>query len=642
MDKNTVTGLILIAAVLIGYSYCTTQRNLENAEKPATEQVNTTEKDTRQPSLKQTTAVAETDTVSPFHNCKVTAADTLNGKTFVSIENEKLKIEIDPVGGVVANVYLKEYKEGTKEYRYKSYNDFNTGKNTPLHLYRDQDAQLVFTLDTKEGQLSTADYLFTPCEQGTDHVTMRMVSADGKSELDFVYRLQKDNYMLDFSIASKGMDRLVSSNTRTIGINWQERISQLEKGFKFENDHSMLTYKVAGGDSETLSEHEAEKGTEFEGDVTWVAFKNQYFSSVLISETPMKPYSLETQRLEKGKFLKQYSAQMQASYDCTGKKPTQMQFYFGPNQFRLLKSMDQYAVGGEKDLEMEELVYLGWPLFKWINRFFTLYVFDFLTRLGLPMGIVLLLITILLRFIVYIPTRKSFMSSAKMRVLKPKIDELSKQYPNKEDAMKKQQAMMALYSQYGVSPMGGCLPMLIQMPIWIAMFNFVPNAIELRQEGFLWAEDLSTYDSLLSWDTNLWAIGDHLSLFCLLFCATNILYSYMTMRQQRETMAPEQYQQMKMMQWMMYLMPVFFFFMFNDYSSGLNYYYFISLLASALTMWYLRRTTDDKKLLAKLEENYKANKNNPHKKPRGLAARLEALQKQQEAMMQAQQSRKGK
>ena len=172
------------------------------------------------------------------------------------------------------------------------------------------------------------------------------------------------------------------------------------------------------------------------------------------------------------------------------------------------------------------------------------------------------------------------------------------------------------------------------------MFNFVPNAIELRQEGFLWAEDLSTYDSLISWNHHIWGIGDHLSLFCLLFCATNILYSFMTMRQQRESMSSEQAQQMKLMQWMMYLMPVFFFFMFNDYSSGLNYYYFISLLASALTMWYLRRTTDDAKLLAKLEENFRANKNNPNKKPTGLAARLEALQKQQEAMMKAQQQRK--
>ncbi len=232
------------------------------------------------------------------------------------------------------------------------------------------------------------------------------------------------------------------------------------------------------------------------------------------------------------------------------------------------------------------------------------------------------------------------MSSAKMRVLKPKVDEIAKKYPKPEDAMRRQQETMTLYSQYGANPMGGCLPMLIQMPIWIAMFNFVPNAIELRQQGFLWADDLSTYDDIITWSTTLPFIGNHLSLFCLLFCATNILYSVMTMRQQRETMSGEQAQQMKMMQWMMYLMPVFFFFMFNKYSSGLNYYYFISLLASAVTMWYLRRSTDDAKLLAKLEANYQANKNNPNRKPSGLAARLEALQKQQEAMLEAQKNKR--
>ena len=262
--------------------------------------------------------------------------------------------------------------------------------------------------------------------------------------------------------------------------------------------------------------------------------------------------------------------------------------------------------------------------------------------MNLPMGIVLLLITLLLRVIVDAPTRKSYMSSAKMRVLKPKVDEISKKYPKQEDAMKRQQEIMTLYSQYGVSPMGGCLPMLIQMPIWIAMFNFVPNAIELRQQSFLWADDLSTYDDLISWNFEIWGLGNHLSLFCLLFCACNLLYSYLMMRQQKETMSGEQAQQMKLMQWMMMLMPLFFFFMFNKYSAGLNYYYFISLLFSALTMWYLRKTTDDAKLLAKLEENYKANKNNPNKKPTGLAARLEALQKQQQEMLEQQRKRNGR
>jgi YidC/Oxa1 family membrane protein insertase len=220
------------------------------------------------------------------------------------------------------------------------------------------------------------------------------------------------------------------------------------------------------------------------------------------------------------------------------------------------------------------------------------------------------------------------MSSAKMRVLKPKIEEATKQYNKPEDAMQKQQAQMAIYSKYGVSPLSGCLPMLIQMPIWIAMFNYVPNAIQLRGESFLWMNDLSTYDPIVEWGKSLWAIGDHISLTCVLFCGANILYSIMTMRQQKDQMVGQQAEQMKMMQWMMYIMPLMFFFIFNDYSSGLNFYYFVSLFFSAAIMWTLRKTTDDEKLLAILEAKYQENKNNP-KKQSGLAARLEALQKQQ-------------
>ena len=247
------------------------------------------------------------------------------------------------------------------------------------------------------------------------------------------------------------------------------------------------------------------------------------------------------------------------------------------------------------------------------------------------MGVVLILITLLLKAITFPMVKKSYMSSAKMRVLKPKLDEATKQYDKPEDQMQKQQAMMQLYSQYGVSPLSGCLPMLIQMPIWIAMFNFVPNAIQLRRESFLWIDDLSTYDPIVEWGTHIWGIGDHLSLTCILFCVSNVLYSYMTMRQQKDQMVGAQADQMKMMQWMMYLMPLMFFFMFNDYSSGLNFYYFISLFFSAAIMWTLRKTTNDEKLLAILEARYKENKNNP-KKQSGLAARLEAMQKQAEEL----------
>ena len=304
--------------------------------------------------------------------------------------------------------------------------------------------------------------------------------------------------------------------------------------------------------------------------------------------------------------------------------------YIGPNNFRLIQDVEQQSAFG-KDLDLEQLVDLGWWLLRYINRWFTLYVFDWLTGFGLNMGIVLVLITILLKVITFPMVKKSYMSSAKMRVLKPKFDEATKQYDKPEDQMKKQQEMMSLYSKYGVSPLSGCLPMLIQMPIWLAMFFFVPNAIQLRGESFLWMSDLSTYDPIIEWGKNIWGIGDHLSLTCILFCGAQLVYTWFSMQQQKDQMVGAQADQMKMMQWMMYIMPLMFFFIFTDFSSGLNFYYFISLFMSAAIMYTLRKTTDDAKLLAILEANYQANKNNP-KKQSGLAARLEAMQKQAEEM----------
>ena len=267
-----------------------------------------------------------------------------------------------------------------------------------------------------------------------------------------------------------------------------------------------------------------------------------------------------------------------------------------------------------------------------------------MTRLGLNMGIVLLLLTIVIKFLVYPLMKKSYISSANMRVLKPKVDEISKKYPKKEDAMQKNQEVMQLYSKYGVSPMGGCLPMVIQMPIWIALFNFIPNAIELRGESFLWASDLSTYDDVIRWGQNIWAIGDHLSLFCVLWCLSTVANTWISMRQQSYTMTEEQQQQMGMMKWMSYLMPVVFFFSFNGYSSGLNYYYFVSGIISILMMWYLRKTTDDAKLLQKLEERYKRRQADPSKPGgmSGMARRLQELAELQQKKLEEQQRKQGK
>lgn len=619
MDKNTVIGLVLIVAVLIAFSFFS--KSDQPAPQPQTAQ---TAQPAPAPQTQEVaTVTAPVDTVTAF-KAAFAATDTLasfDKDSVVVLENDNLTIHVNKHGGTVSDVWLKGYR---------SYDDFKNDKQAPLHLYDGKNAELNLSLQTTAGTVNTADYRFVAAEQkGRSEVTMLLQAADS-SALAITYRLQEgDGYMLTMSVASRGLGRHLVAG-KPLGIHWTQKIAQHEKGYDFENQYSTITYKLTGDDTEKLRDTGDDEEVA-DGDADWVAFKNQYFSSVMIAPTStfrgLHMVSRQIKPEVEVGYLKHYDARAEIPFDATGKEATTLHFYYGPNSFNLLKSMDRYKLG-TKDYDLEDLVYLGWPIVRWINRFFTIYVFDFLTRLGLPMGIVLLLITILLRFIVYVPTRKSFLSSAKMRVLRPKVDEISRKYPDKADAMKKQQEMMALYSQYGVSPMGGCLPMLIQMPIWIAMFNFVPNAIELRQQGFLWADDLSTYDSVINFGTHIWGIGDHLSLFCLLFCATNLLYSYMTIRQQRESMSGEQAQQMKFMQWMMYLMPVMFFFMFNKYSAGLNYYYFISLLASALTMWYLRRTTDDAKLLEQLEANYRANKNDPNKKPKGLAARLEALNKQ--------------
>jgi YidC/Oxa1 family membrane protein insertase len=494
-------------------------------------------------------------------------------------------------------------------------------------LFDGKDQQLNYTLVAKEVNISTNDLFFQPSGVTDTTVTFTAQAAAGKT-IVIKYLLGKD-YMLHTSIQANGMAGLFPPNTSTMDVDWQDKCRQQERGFTFENRYATLTYHNVEGGTDYLNETKNNVDKSVEEKIDWVAFKNQFFSAVMIAKNDFKENSLMTSvPQQKGSgYLKQYQAKMKTFFDPTGKTPSEFDFYYGPNDFRLLQHVQNESKFG-KDLEMQRLVYLGWPLFRIINRWFTLYVFDWLTGLNINMGIVLILITLLLKVITYPLVKKSYMSSAKMRVLKPKLDAATAQFNKPEDSMQKQQAMMAEYSKYGVSPLSGCLPMLIQMPIWIAMFNFVPNAIQLRGESFLWIKDLSTYDPIIEWGKNIWLIGDHLSLTCILFCVANVLYSVMTMRQQKDQMVGQQAEQMKMMQWMMYLMPVMFFFMFNDYSAGLNFYYFVSLFFSAAIMWTLRKTTNDAKLLSILEAHYNESKNNP-KKAGGLAARLQAMQQQQ-------------
>ena len=618
MDKNTIIGFVLIAAVLIGFSWWSRPSEEDIAQQRIQDSITAVAKQKAEQQLKaeqqatksNVAGLAAMDSTALFYNA-------FNGKAQdVVLRNSKLELTLNTKGGVVEKAVIKGFKD-------------NNG-NSDLTLFDGKNQSLKFMLAGKETNIITSDLFFTPSNVTDTTVTMTADAGNGKS-LVMNYRLGKD-YMLHFSMQANGLSGVFAPNYDKMDIEWTDLTRQQEKGFTFENQHSSLTYHFTDGGTDNLSETSEKVDEKIEDVIDWVAFKNQFFSAVMIAKDDFGANSLMTSiPQQKGSgFLKHYAAKMKTYFDPTGKTPTELEFYFGPNDFNLLRKVEKQSTFN-KDLELQRLVYLGWPLFRIINRWFTIYVFDWLTGMNINMGIVLILITLLLKVITYPLVKKSYMSSAKMRVLKPKIDEATKQYDKPEDQMQKQQAMMAMYSKYGVSPLSGCLPMLIQLPIWIAMFNFVPNAIQLRGESFLWISDLSTYDPIIEWNTNIWLIGDHLSLTCILFCVANVLYSIMTMRQQKDQLVGAQAEQMKMMRWMTYLMPVFFFFMFNDYSAGLNFYYFISLFFSAAIMWTLRKTTNDEKLLAILEARYQENKNNPQKMS-GLAARLEAMQKQAEEL----------
>lgn len=611
MDKNTITGFILIALVVIGFSWYS------------------------QPSREELEAMAQRDSIAAVEQQKQAEAEQANNQTLtatsatpdssalffsqltgeeqrVLLQNEKVKVGINSKGAVVEDAEIIGYKSRRRE--------------GDVVILGKEDASMRLTLPLKQQNLCIADLCFNIAEQTDSSVTF--VAEQGEKQLQVRYILRPDSYMLDMEIASAGMEGMTMPGASNLLVEWVARIPQQEKGADFENRYSSLTYKRQEKSVKQLSETSDESKKPEEA-LEWIAFKNQFFSAVLIGSQPMTQASLSTAQLSDEKdYLKRYEASFQIPFDATGKDATQLQMYLGPNDFHVLQAHSKMTAYGS-DADLDELVYLGWSFFRFINRWSILYIFDWLKAMGLPMGIVLLLLTVIVKILVWPTQKKSYMSSAKMRVLKPKLDEITKQYPNPDQAMQKQQAMMQVYSQYGVSPMGGCLPMLIQMPIWLALFNFIPNAIDLRGESFLWADDLSAYDDLIRWDADLWLIGNHLSIFCLLFSATNLINTWISMRQQQNQFTGEQAQQMKMMQWMMYLMPLMFFFMFNNYSSGLSYYYFVSGLLSIITMWYLRWSTDDAKLLASLEAYREQHKNDP-KKMSGLQARLEALQKMQQ------------
>ena len=632
-DKNSLIGWLLIGAVFVGFMIYNSNQAKKQAEQAKLQQA--TEAVAQQ---KSDSIQAVNDSIAEAQLKKETTDSTNvffqahQGKPGTTIlQNNLLKVTISNKGGQVVRAELLDTL-------YKN----QQGGNVVLFDEKDEkNFRLAF--DGKDKNLLTDEWYFTPeVTEPNRAVTMSLPVGEGKLEIR--YELVDNSYILKMDVEAIDLKDFFSSKTSTFTITWDELMRQQEKSYSFENRYSTITYRDTDDDTDELSssgQDKDENADEFEEPLRWLAFKTQFFSQILIADGSFTANRMISKYAKEGSgYLKALHASLTAKFDPTGHNPTNFKWYLGPNKFQTLKE-NEAIISKDSNLDLQSIVYLGWPIVRWINRFIFLYLFDFLTSWGLNMGIILLLITLIVKFAVYPLMKKSYLSSANMRVLRPKIDEIAKKYPNKEDAMLKQQETMQLYSQYGVSPMGGCLPMLIQMPIWIALFNFIPNAIELRGQAFLWSDDLSTYDDVLQWSSDLPIVGNHLSIFCVLWCVTMVANTFISMRQQSYSMTSEQQQSMKFMRWFSYAMPFIFFWSFNTYAAGLNFYYFVSGLISILMMWYLRKTTDDKKLLERLEQRYKERKAAP-KKASSLMERMQAMAEQQRELQRKQMEERNK
>lgn len=652
MDKNTGIGLVLIVAIVMGFTFLTrpSQEEIERDNRRKDSISNIQKKQ-----VAEDIAIANTDQavekeqspVTDFFSANISSktdsitsnsTDSLGSldpqitsnqpkEQIISLENEIVKIDFSTKGGQMLSAQLKNYKK---------YN------GDSLYLFK-TDANLSLELINKKGiALNTDKAIFTPIQSSSDAnqtLVMRMNYSDTEY-IDFIYSLAPNSYMMKFDIAVVGMQNLLSVDClEKFKLNWSQKLYRQEKSEKNEQRYTRIHYKGTDGSFEELSES-SNDNREVPTGVKWVAFKNQFFATTLIADNEFTSPSLHSKVLQSPDYLKDAEATLyfKPILDNTGTLKGGFTYFLGPLDYYMLKGYDDGVKEVSQQLDLDKLIPLGWALFRVINQYFIIPLFTLLASTEMSMGIVILLLTLIVKLIISPLTYKSFMSSAKMRVLKPQVDEINEKYPGQEKAMERQKAVMALYGQAGVNPMSGCIPMLLQMPILLALFSFFPSLIELRQQSFLWAHDLSTYDAIFEWNTNIpyissW-LGNHISLFCILMTATNIIYTKFNMDATNTGQ-----QQMPGMKWMMMLMPLVFFFVLNSYPSGLTYYYFLSTLMTILITMAFRYLIDEDKVLAKLEEN----KKKPKKK--GFMARLQeqAEQAQRAQQQQAkQQNRKKK
>lgn len=625
MDKNTITGFVLIGILLFAFSWL---------NQPSTEQI--------EAQRRYNDSIAKIEQQRLLEEQRKTAATTLPVEALalpdstrtaqlqqafggfaeamtgtneqITLENELIEVKFNTKGGNLAYACLKEY---------------DTYDSLPLILFDETQTALNIALITATNKvINSSDLYFTPVRSNDpSQLIMRLNAAEG-AYLDFIYTLPANEYRMSFTIQGTGLNGILSPSTTSFDLTWEQKARQLEKGRTYEDKYTALYYKHLSGGVDNLSESGNDNET-IPDRLKWIAYKNKFFSTVLIADEGFGPATLDSRSLTDAGVLMNFKSTTSIPFDLQGKTPTTLHYYIGPNQYDLLHSYDK-GIAADQKLDLERLVPLGASVFRWINKYFILPVFDFLGTYISNYGLIIFLLTLIVKIILFPLTYKSYMSSAKMRVLRPQVEELNAKYPGQENAMERQKATMELYSRAGASPMSGCVPMLLQMPILIALFMFFPSAIELRHQSFLWAEDLSTYDAIISWDAQIPLIstyfGNHISLFCLLMVIVNLVYTKFNME-----LSNTGQQQMPGMKAMMYMMPLMLLIFFNQFASGLNYYYFISTLITIAQTILFRYTINEEKLLAKLEEN----KKKPMKKS-GFMKRLEEAQKAQEEQLRRQ------
>ncbi len=644
MDKKSIIGIAVVALLFFGFAYLNTQEQKKYQEEMAAWQA-----------YQDSVALATRPVVPAADSVALTAggqdpeqaaeaarerrvaalgeylAAARDGeeREFV-VENDVMAVTFSTRGGQIRDVLLKDYT------KYAPRGE----RNIPVSLMDPATARFDLSFFVKNGlnnvKVNTMEYVFTPSAvettaDGARAVRMRLpISETAALEYEYLIydtKAPARDYLVDFDVRLVNMAAEMANQT-SIGIDWSNTSYQNERGFKNENMYTTVAYRFPGESSiEELSMSDEERSKEITTSVNWVAFKQHYFSSVFIAPQNLSYADVGFTTAQPGSgYIKDFSARMTVPYTAqtTG---YDFAFYFGPNEYSILKKVGD-TDAGDGDLYLERLIPLGWGIFGWINRWCVIPVFDLLRNYIPSFGIIILILAVLVRLVISPLTYKSYVSMAKMRLIKPQVDELAKKYPKQEDAMKRQQATMELYKKAGINPMGGCIPMLIQMPILIAMFRFFPASIELRGQSFLWAGDLSSYDSVLNLPFSIPFYGDHVSLFALLMALSTFGYSYYSYQQT----ASSQPQMAGMKFMMLYLMPLMLLFWFNDYSSGLCYYYLLSNLLTIGQTLIIRRMVDDTKIQAIMQANA-ARKSNGKKSK--FQQRYEELLRQQEAQQRA-------